>query len=226
LTAADLQKVSRTRVFFGHQSVGMNILEGVPGVFSDLGVAAPPIHEGQASPGPNGGYIAHTFVGENENPMGKIDDFNAKLRAGMGKQVDVAMMKFCYVDVYASRDVNALFTHYRDTIAALERDFPNVTFIKATVPLTTTDSGAAADNANRERLNELIRKEYTGHHLFDLAALESTEPNGSRVSSSDGGRLAYALFNGYAADEGHLNSTGAHRVAAGWLKAVADASTK
>jgi hypothetical protein len=226
VTASELAKVARTRVFFGHQSVGMNILEGVPGVFSASGVAAPPVKEGEAAPGAAGGFVTHAFIGENEKPLLKIDDFNAKLRAGVGTQVDVAMMKFCYVDVYANRDVDALFARYRDTMAGLERDFPNVTFIKVTVPLTTLGSGGQADNATRERLNALIRREYTGRHLFDLAAVESTAPDGTRAASPFEGQESFALFDGYAADEGHLNATGARRAASAWLKAIAEASPK
>jgi hypothetical protein len=30
ITTDDLAKVSRTKAFFGHQSVGMNMLDGVP----------------------------------------------------------------------------------------------------------------------------------------------------------------------------------------------------
>ncbi len=46
------------------------------------------------------------------------------MRSGIGQHVDVAMMKFCYVDITSGTDVNALFATYRETIAALERDFP------------------------------------------------------------------------------------------------------
>src|SRR5262245_44380496 len=42
ISAADLETVARTRVFFGHQSVGMNILDGVPAVFGAHSLQAPP----------------------------------------------------------------------------------------------------------------------------------------------------------------------------------------
>ena len=45
ITAEDLGKVSHTKVFFGHQSVGMNILDGVGGVYAAHGMAAPMIGE-------------------------------------------------------------------------------------------------------------------------------------------------------------------------------------
>ena len=86
---------------------------------------------------PDGGFIGHAFIGENEKPLLKIEDFDAKMRSGIGEQVDVAMMKLCYVDITSDTDVDALFATYRETIAALERDFPKVTFVHVTVPLMT-----------------------------------------------------------------------------------------
>ena len=238
ITAEDLAKVSRTKVFFGHQSVGMNILDGVSGVYESHGMAAPVIEEGATDPGGDGGFIDHAFIGENEKPLLKIQDFAAKLRSGLGQHVDVAMMKLCYVDINSSTDINALFASYRTTVAALQQEFPGITFIHVTVPLTTdagflsklksrlTGSGGAADNAARERLNALIRHEYAGDRLFDLAAIESTTPDGSRVTGMDNGQRYYALYNGYAADFGHLNADGAQVVAAAWLRVIAQASQK
>jgi hypothetical protein len=240
VSAADLEKVARTRVYFGHQSVGNNILDGVAAVFAAHGVQAPPIEQRRDPPGTAGGFVAHSLIGENTRPLGKTEDFAAVLRAGMGRQVDVAVMKLCYVDITPDTDVDALFTAYRDTIAALEKDFPGVVFVKATVPLTTrpgrsdrlkqwlkSDDGyGSAANAARERLNELIRAEYRGGNLFDVAAVESTGPDGSRVSGRHDGRPYFALFDGYAADPGHLNASGAQRAATAWLAAVAKASPR
>jgi hypothetical protein len=240
VSAADLEKVARTRVYFGHQSVGNNILDGVAAVFTAHGVQAPPIKQQRAAPDAAGGFIAHSLIGENTRPIGKIEDFAAVLRAGMGRHVDVAVMKLCYVDITPDTDVDALFATYRNTISALEKEFPDVTFVKATVPLTTrpgrvgrlklwlkSDDGyGSAANATRERLNELIRREYRGGNLFDVAAVESTGPGGSRVSGRHDGRPYFALVDDYAADPGHLNASGAQRAARAWLAAVAKASSR
>ena len=237
ITADDLAKVSRTKVFFGHMSVGMNVLDGVPGVCTAHGMAAPPIEQRGTRPDENGGFVSHAFIGENEKPMVKIQDFDAKMRSGIGQQVDVAMMKLCYVDVTSDVDVEALFAMYCDIIAALERDFPKVAFVHVTVPLTTEQgqlsklkarlTGSSrygpAENASRERLNALIRREYAGGHLFDLAAVESTAPNGSRAVGTYRGQQYYRLYDGYASDYGHLNGEGGRVAATAWLKAIARA---
>ena len=243
IATANLTAVARTRVFFGHQSVGMNVLEAVPGIYADHGVSAPPIEQGRSEPGANGGVIAHQFIGENVKTLLKLEDFDRTMRGGMGQQVDVALMKFCYVDITTSTDVDALFARYRDTMGALERDFPNVTFIHVTVPLTTepgffvklktllggNDRFGPAENVARERLNALIRREYGGRHLFDLAAIESTKPDGTRVSGSYDNQEYFALYDGYAADDGsavHLNAVGAKIAAEAFLDAIAQASRK
>jgi hypothetical protein len=236
ITRDDLGKVARAKVFFGHQSVGVNILDGVRGVYAAHGMAAPVIEEGAADQDRGDGFIEHAIIGENGNPALKIEDFAGRLRSGLGQRVDAAMMKLCYVDVTSGTDVSALFATYRATIAALAREFPKVTFIYVTLPLTMdsgflsrlrgrlTGSSGVADNAARERLNALIRHEYAGGHLFDLAVAESKAPDGSRAGGVYGGQRYYALYDGYAADYGHLNAEGAQAVAAAWLKAIARAS--
>jgi hypothetical protein len=239
ISAADLAKVARTRVFFGHQSVGMNVLGGVSAVYAEHGVRAPSIEARRDASGLGAGFIVHTGIGQNQEPLSKIEDFDSLIRGELGAQVDVAVMKLCYIDVSAGTDIDTLFSTYRRTMTALERDFPRVTFVKATVPLTTEPGAlsrlkgrlagngpAAADNAARERLNELIRTEYRGDHLFDLAAAESTTPDGSRVVGTYQGQQYFALYDGYASDNGHLNAEGSRRAATAWLRAVAEASSK
>ena len=246
ITTANLTAVARTRVFFGYQSVGMNVLDAVPGVYADHAVSAPPIEQGRAEPGPDGGFIAYKSIDEGVTDAGKtaLGDFDRAMRAGMGRQVDVALMKFCSVDITTSTDVDALFARYRDTMGALERDFPNVTFIHMTVPLYTeqglfgklktrlktllgrSDMNGQPANVARERLNALIRSEYASRHLFDLAAIESTKPDGMRVSGRYDNQGYFALYDGYASDQIHLNAVGSKIAATAFLDAIAQASRK
>ncbi len=91
--------VAHTRVFFGHQSVGNNILGAVPGVYADHGVPAPPIEQGDTQPGPDGGFIAHQYIGENGKPLRQTRGLRPTMRGGIGRQVDVALMN---IDVEAA----------------------------------------------------------------------------------------------------------------------------
>ncbi len=205
-----LTDASNARVFFGHQSVGINVLDGVRGLYASSGVSGPPIVNGVPSDAGDG-FIAHQLVGKNGNPASKIAAFDSAIRSGVGDGVDVALMKLCYIDISAKTDVDALFATYRDTLSGLQRDYPRVAFLHTTVPLTTDN---AADNANREKLNAMIRSTYGGQ-LFDLAAAESTTPDGSRVSG---------LYPGYASDSGHLNEAGSAAAASAFLEAIARSS--
>jgi hypothetical protein len=242
VSRTDLEKVARTRVFFAHQSVGLNILNGISAEYQAQGLPVPTITETRTVSAAAGtGAIAHTMIGENTKPLSKIEDFAKTIRGGVGPQVDVAVMKMCYIDISPGTDVDAVFATYRDTMAALEQEYPNVTFVKVTVPLTTeegrlsrlraklaggSDEFSRAANVARERLNTLIRTEYAGEHLFDLAAVESTTSNGQRVGGSVDGHPYYVLHDSFAADEGHLNAEGSRRAAAAWLAVVAGASSR
>lgn len=235
----DLERVSRTRVFFGHQSVGANVLDAVPAVFAAHGMQPPPTVASRSRPPGPDGSIVHALIGENEKPLVKIADFDSIMRGGMAEQVDVAMMKLCYIDIRADTDVEELFTAYRDTLTALQRDYPDVSFVAVTVPLTTelrlrtrikglvtgSDRFGPAENARRERLNALVRRAFSDACRFDLAAVESTAPDGSRVRGSFEGDDYFSLHDGYASDLGHLTADGSRQTAAAWLRSVALATS-
>lgn len=231
---ATLTTIADSSVFFGHQSVGMNILSGVTTVYSAAGLEPPTILESPSAP-PSGAAFAHAFIGTNGSPSTKLAAFAAMLRDGMGDWADVAFMKLCYVDVVAGSDVDALFAEYRAMASELEAEFPDVTFLHMTVPLTTEPGLKAkvknligrgidgrADNVAREQYNSWIRAEYarTGR-LVDVAVLESTTPDGDRVAGNFEGHEYFALYEGYAADTGHLNATGKQVVAEGLLAVIA-----
>src|SRR3954469_13552219 len=107
LADEELARVASRRIFFGHQSVGANILDGV----NDVAQGKLRIREGRssallASPG-----LLHARLGKNESPSSKVKDFEAALDS-LGGAVDIAFFKFCYVDFDASTDVEQLFTEY------------------------------------------------------------------------------------------------------------------
>jgi hypothetical protein len=230
-----LAVAARTRVFFGHQSVGGNIVEAIPAAFAAAGREPVAVVE---TDGPAGGaWFGQADIGENTQPQTKIDEFGRLLRGGLADRVDVAFMKFCYVDVDANTDVDALFTAYRTAAAALEQEFPEVRFLHVTVPLTTISdadgladgsrpalsrgNGEVLDNAARQELNALIRSTYPAAQVFDLAAVESTAPDGTRVVGTLAGAEVYALYEGYSDDGGHLNAEGARRAATAMFEAIA-----
>jgi len=235
-TRAGLEKLTRRRVFFGHQSVGGNILDGVRQL-STQGSPAPRIVEVSDPSTPLApGTLAHTMVGHNEQPETKIAHFEKLMDGGMARGADVAFFKFCYIDFNSTTDAKALFEKYRATLIGLKARHPGVTFVHATVPLTTVQRGAKAwlkelmgrpawgvgENVTREAFNALLRQTYTDKEpLFDLAALESTRSDGTPETYELNGRLYPAMVPEYSDDGGHLNAVGQARLASAFVTFLA-----
>jgi len=220
----DLEHVAKQRIFFGHQSVGMNVLEGIKQLSTMTGIPVRIVEVKTASEvGPS--MIGHTFIPENEKPFLKLKNFDKD----MGTQptgLDAALTKFCFVDITPKTDVKALFDSYRTTIEALKARNPGTTFVHVTAPLTSEQSwpkeflkrllgrSDAAADVRREEYNSLLRKTYQGREpIFDLARIESTAPDGSTVTVKWNGIVAPAMDPAYTSDGGHLNAIGKLRTA-------------
>ncbi|MBZ4396657.1 hypothetical protein VZQ01_02220 [Myxococcus faecalis] len=235
--SAPLEKLSGRRIFFGHQSVGGNILDGVKALPNSAQGVVPRVVEVQSpteSLAP--GTLAHAMVGQNEKPESKIADFERLMDAGLAKSTDVAFFKFCYIDINGATDTRALFEKYRVAMEGLKARHPGTTFVHVTAPLTTVQRGAkawlkellgrpvwgVAENVQRETFNELMRKTYADKEpLFDLARLESTAPDGSRETYELNGQTWPAMVPGYSDDGGHLNAAAQKRLATELLNFLA-----
>jgi hypothetical protein len=221
-----MELIANCRIFFGHQSVGFNILDGVREISAQNGTPLFRIIESRDLPSaPVAGFF-HATIGRNTDPISKIRDFEQIVRHGKG--IDIAFMKFCYLDVDEGTDVEAVFRAYRAAFAKLKTDFPDTTFVHLTVPITSPEKGIKAalkrllgrsvrgdgDNMAKERFNKLIRSEY-GHRepLFDLAYFESTSENGLRIANAIRGDKYYTLRDEYTTDGGHLNKEGRRYIA-------------
>lgn len=236
-TSDDLETVAAHRVFFAHKSVGYNILDALPGVYEKAGLPAPEVVESREPPA--GPAVIHTAIHENGDPLGKIAEFDRVLRDGLADEVDAAILKLCYVDFREGEvDVDEVFTAYRDTLAALARDYPDTAFVAATSPLTTErgplgkvraalgrgDRLGPEHNVVRQRFNALMRAEYTEPGtLFDIAAVQSTDAEGERVAFERDGSSYYSMAKAYASDPGHLNPGGGQVAASAFVAVMADA---
>jgi hypothetical protein len=224
-----LGALSSGKTFFGHQSVGWNIIEGLEDLSSLKGESSLHIVETRSASGISGPGFYHASVGKNADPVSKLRDFEAILRGGVGRSVDVAFIKLCYVDIDERTDIAALFAAYHDTMSRLQAGFPDLTLVHFTVPLTVDESGIKvlikrligrkvaghADNEKKEAFNRRIRAEYTGKaSVFDLALVEASGEDGLATGYSVDGIEHYALRREYSSDGGHLNSRGRRRAAA------------
>jgi hypothetical protein len=116
---------------------------------------------------------------------------------------------------------------------------PHVVIVHCTVPLTVSTPGwkrwakkilgreesSDADNLKRNEYNTLVREKYGHEPLLDIAACESTLPDGSRSSYTVDGKTVNTLSDKYAQDSGHLNEAGRKVVAKEFVRVVAEALT-
>jgi hypothetical protein len=241
LPAGALQELSQRRIFFGHQSVGYNIIDGIKDVMKEnpqikLNIAKTRKPSDFSAP-----LFGHSDIGKNDDPTSKTDDFVGIIEQGLGDKVQIVFFKFCFVDVVAGTDVDRLFNDYRSKLAALKEKYPSVALIHWTVPLMTVQTGPKAwiktligrplegydDNISRQQFNDKLRKEYNGKELlFDLAAIESTKPDSSRLSFIKDGKTGYALVPQYTTDGGHLNEMARKLVAEQLLVLLANIANK
>lgn len=237
---ADLQVVSQARVFFGHHSVGNNILEGLRDLATHAGVPLRIEEIPIAGPVPEGPGLFHGKVGENLDPDGKIADFAQVLGAPGETRYDLATFKFCYVDLdegSKERSPEALFARYASHMSAIEEAHPGVKILHATMPLMAEPPGRKtrlkrllgmsvvtdAANIDRGEYNQLARDRYGASELLDVARFEATRPDGSIAGFPSGGHDVEMLALEYTSDGGHLNALGQERVAAAFLHRIAEA---
>ncbi len=234
---SEWQALGKKRVVFGHQSVGLNILNGIEQLAARDGVKID-IHAQPTIPALPG--INHFLVGRNGDPTSKILDFAAAIDAGAAQGADIALMKLCYADFNAATDARRIADDYIAGLESLARRHPNTSFVAVTVPLMAVQTGPKAwikrligkqpsgylDNAKRLEFNTLLRDQYlaTGR-LFDLARTE-TESNGKYCMVNVGGREVEALCPELTNDGGHLNERGQALTAAAFVNFVSSLDAK
>lgn len=221
-------ELSEKKLFFGHQSVGFNIVDGLNDIVQQLPKISLNIKKTNDPDELNKPLFAHSSVGQNKDPISKCDDFKRIIENGIGDRVDIAFFKFCYVDITTETDLNNIFEVYKDTMDYLGKKYSNIVFIHITVPLRVYQTGPKAwikkiigrqiggysNNIKRNQFNEMLRKEYEGKvPFFDLAKIESTFPDGKRMIIEKKGEMFYSLVRDYTDDGGHLNKTGRIKVA-------------
>lgn len=226
----NLRTIAKARVLFGHQSVGRNILAGLEALSEEAGVPLR-ILEITGVP-PNGPGILHAYIGQNGDPESKIEMFVRLLTASGKPGYDIAMMKFCYTDLGRDTplDVAEMIDRYSRMVNNIRVMRPKARLVHITIPLRAEPpgmktaakhfvdffgltTGGIADNILRNAFNDALRAKYSGEAIFDLAAVESTLPDGTRSAFKHDGEVIYTLANAYTEDGGHLNEV-AQRIAA------------
>jgi hypothetical protein len=226
-------------LFFAHQSVGQDVLTGVGEIAArdadETRVAALSEYRlAAAAPGnpPDKLTVVHERVGRNRDPSSKLAQFRELLQAWPEPPPDVAMLKFCYVDIERSADAERLWAEYEPALATLQRRYPQTRFVHCTVPLRAPPFGLYAQlrrmlghrhaqvtaNRAREWFNDRLRERYAERGLlFDLALAEATGNDGRPCVVRESGQSVRCLAQEWTYDGGHLNTQGRTMAAAAFL---------
>jgi hypothetical protein len=242
---ADLTALHGKRIYFGHQSVGKNIMEGLAELIRESGDTVFTLVDLDKGAVPASSGIAHTRIGENTKPKGKCEAFARFLGTAAGEdsskpRFDIAVLKFCFADVQAATDIDDVLAYYKSTLDSIRQAHPELIILHVTVPLKTGAEGRkealkrnlgladANDPANirRSEFNDKLRSAFAGQPLFDLEKAESTWPDGTREDFRTGGKERFRLIGALSSDEGHLNPLGKRVAAKAFIHALALAAGK
>lgn len=236
ISSAEWESLAAKKVYFGHQSVGANVMDGVNDLARAEGRQKINIKETKNPNDFNQPIFAHSSIGKNFDPISKVNDFKEAMDNALGDKVDIAFFKFCYVDIDRSSDIEALFNHYSAVMEDLELRHGKTKFVHFTVPVRVRPSGGKAsvkrligmaspeeeDNLRRNDFNRMLKEKYgPSGRVFDLAGYEATYADGKINSGKNRGRDNLFLIPEYSDDGKHLNSRGAKIIAARLLRFLA-----
>jgi hypothetical protein len=233
----DLAVLAEKKIFFGHKSVGENIMEGIMLIqkdnprFSKIKVIG--LREARDIPNPG---IYHGMIGKNGFADTKFSAFKNFLNDNRFKgKFDIAAMKLCYIDIMEQNDETDIFNQYQKCISEVQNSNPSLELVHITTPLTVHSMGIRSwiktiikgdkSNYKRSRYNGMLKSYYKDNgFIYDLAFVESTYPNGNRESFTYGGEEAYSLIHEYTSDGGHLNDLGKKIAALEFVRLLINAS--
>jgi len=233
-------KLAEKKIFFGHQSVGFNIVDGLKDVMEEHDYITLNIVETNDPADFDQPIFAHAKVGKNLDPTSKINAFRDIMNSGVGNKADIAFFKFCYVDVMRDSEPKQIFGQYSGAMNELSRRYSQTTFLHVTVPVCSVSRsakkvakslikrligrpGVLEDNVKRWEYNALLNDAYGKEQkLFDMALAETVSLNGFRAYMKKGGQKVFIMLPQYTTDGGHLNEKGRKIVAEQLLIVLAE----
>lgn len=225
MTEQRWQKLEKKKIFFGHQSVGYNIIKGIE---RDLGKDSPVHVINSKNPaefiGPG---LYHAPIGQNVFPKSKIDEFVALMDGGLAEKTDIAGFKFCYADIRVESDIKEIFKDYTSQMDYLIKKYPQVTFIHFTVPILVKPTGIKGivkklfydHNIKRNAFSRMLLDYYGPDRIFNIAAYEASYPDG-KLNTYANGRMA--MVTSYSDDGEHINDSQSNIIGEQFLVFLAD----
>lgn len=219
--------LTEQRIYFGHQSVGYNLIDGIKEVMDEYPIIKLNILETRDLATIDIGVFSHSKIGKNKDPESKTDDFVKIVESSGGNNLDIAFHKYCYIDANATTDVEKVFSNYKKQINYLKTKYPKIRFVHSTMPLTTIQPGLKAwikkmlgksigleANIKRNIFNQMLINNFQFiDPIFDFASAESMRPDGSMTTFTKDGEKYLTMYDNYSSDGGHLNKLGQKAVA-------------
>ena len=237
-------KLAEKKIFFGHQSVGYNIIDGITDILNERDYIKLNVIEAREPAVFDQPVFAHSQVGMNTEPFSKIKRFVEIMDAGVGSKIDIAFFKFCYIDIMRDSDPQEIFDSYNAALEEVNSRYPNTKFLHVTVPIRSAPKGAKRylkqtvkqligrpgfleDNMMRRRYNDLLNNAYSKTGLFfDLALIESVNTEGFKCHVLQGAEKVCVMAPEYTEDGGHLNGRGRKLVAEQLLIILAEMASR
>ena len=227
VTAEQWAALGARQIFFGHQSVGENLMAGVEHVLrtrTDISVQVR-LTDDPSQMAAAGFY--HARIGQNGFPATKLEAFAEIVSDSAIAPSGTVILKLCYVDVAPGTDPEAVFAQYRQTVDSLRAPRPVLTIVHVTTPLTTdagwlrhVAAGLRGLTSRRQgnylfgRYNELLLETYGGRDpVFGLARHDATDAKGRLSTVRVDGKSVPMLLGEWSSDGSHPNEAGRCRVA-------------
>ena len=229
ITQGQWESLSYKFIYFGHQSVGSNIMEGVHSVIeNNPSIKINIVKYNKDLVIENPSFVDNKNLGKNNDPESKINQFVSDVSKN---KYDIAFMKFCFDDIFSTTDIYDLFEKYKTKMEFVRSKSEDLVVVHFTVPLLVKTEptlkskikgllgmgGGYFDNSHnvaRNKFNQLLIEEYGGREpIFDLAKHESTYLDGEREAFEADGKTYYSLVPEYTNDRAHLNEKGREYVA-------------
>ncbi len=235
-------KLAEMKIFFGHKSVGYNIIDGIKDIIEVHDYIRLNIVE-TANPAEfDGPIFAHAQIGTNVDPGSKMVDFMTKLDSGLGSKLDIAFMKLCYVDVMRDSEPENILDDYKMMLEDMKSHYPNIVFLNITVPVCSVPKDLKSnlkesiklligrpcfldDNIKRHHYNTILKESFSEtENIFDLAFIETIGMGNLKCYVNKRKEKVPVMASEYTDDGGHLNEMGRRKVAEQLLIMLAELS--
>ena len=84
------------KIYFGHQSIGDNLLDGIRNCVKGEGDSVLRIKNLNGDERIYDTALYHSKIGKNGDPIGKIKAFKTLIFDGLGSEFNMAFMKLCF----------------------------------------------------------------------------------------------------------------------------------